>query len=222
MDTKTIFSVESARSSVIDLAAKCKDLRKIRNDLKTRKRAGEEHPTVPWTSILGEIRISIDGISGKKTIRGNCSRYHQLAYAFLRGVPYRAVEAKSRTNPLHEVIDVLQEHLTEEGKVMLPGGGWYGSALAKEIAAAVQAWGKEDPFHLAYLRGIQRLNLLEDRGRGGSEEADKLREGLDTIWKALDERQRAWVERRVARMQQRREAAQARLEAAKARREVAA
>jgi len=224
MDTqqrKTLFDVESARSSVIDLAAKCKHLRGLQKELGAQIRAGEKNPSVPWgTDKFGE-EITIDQamVDEKRNERRSCSRAHQLAYAFIRGVPYRAVEEDARPNPYvpYGVVDALKDHLSDEGRVEVKGmydpDHWWGSPLRKMLHGAVKAWLKEDPRHLAHIRATRDHQDLVDQGLGESETAEKLRDELQALWGALDDRQRAWVQGRLSRMQRQREARQERLRA---------
>jgi hypothetical protein len=59
--------------------------------------------------------ISIQGVVAQKRSYGVCSRYHQLAYAFVRGVPYRRVERKTHPGNAPSA-SIILEVLTDFSK----------------------------------------------------------------------------------------------------------
>ena len=77
------------KSSVKDLAVKCKELKTNKNCLRDRKRAGEAHPTIEWND---GTRVDFHAIVDKLHARRYCSRYHHLVYGFARDKAYRKME----------------------------------------------------------------------------------------------------------------------------------
>lgn len=110
------FNIVSLRKSVIDLAAKCKQLRLYKEELKRRRRAGEKDPTIEHKDsessiVLWRMYIVIE----KRRTRSSCARYHQLAYAFARGRSYSKVESKVRqgnTAQAFVIAEILMEHVS--------------------------------------------------------------------------------------------------------------
>lgn len=85
--------MDQIRASVIDLAAKCRQLRQFRQQLRDRLRAGERDAFIVWDD---GTRVGFEAMVAKKLKRRTCSRHHQLAYAFVRGRRYRQVERRNR------------------------------------------------------------------------------------------------------------------------------
>lgn len=206
MNTK--FSRESAKKSVVDLAAKCKALNIQRETLLARKRAGESNPTIMWDADTPKAySVGIQDIQFKRAVRGSCSRAHQLAYAFIRGVPRRAIEPKGDTFPLYSVADVLGEHLSEEGRKICDGP-WETSAFRGEVMKELWAWQQADPPRRQYERLVHEWIRLQVQGK--SEEAAALSKQMDAVQGQLDEADKLWVEGRKPRWDRQRQAAEAR------------
>jgi hypothetical protein len=105
------FNRLSIKFSVVDLAAKCRQLTVYRRELAVRRSRGEENPTILWDD--GKP-VSLAGIYAKRATRRYCSRYHQLAYAFARGKNYAKVEAtagRDNTPSSFVIAEILAEHV---------------------------------------------------------------------------------------------------------------
>lgn len=221
METKTIFSKASAKASVIELAAKTKHLKSLDKDLLRRYSAGEAKPTVPWVSGDETKQLVRWEVQDKLKTRSKCSRIHQLAYAFIRGVPYRAVESKTPRAgkpPVFDIIEVLEEHLSEEGRQMVVGP-WAESALRKEVWYQLLNWAVAEPAHLKVVR-LHREHQVAVL-KGDENGADQLWVALEVVDAQIEEKWRPWVQRRVARITEEFEARKARKAARKEARKVA-
>lgn len=92
------FHVSRLKDSVKELAAKSRQLKNLREELKRKRRAGDKNPSVEHkTSESTIVLLYMYQVIQKLKVRSSCSRYHQLAYAFARGVPYSKLEAKTRS-----------------------------------------------------------------------------------------------------------------------------
>lgn len=145
-----VFSRESARQSVKDLANKTKQLKQERRALLTHARtqrqlSGERRqPVSAWWAkyhsrgpgaVFNEQQHVVDpnyeafrACEERMQTRGSCARYHGLAYAFLRGRAYRRCEQHTRNAVSARVLaEVLWHHVlsgldvTLLRKTLLPG-----------------------------------------------------------------------------------------------------
>lgn len=146
------FRKERIRESVIELAAKARELKDMRRFLRDSWREGIKDPRVTWHD---GTQLDISQVREKLRTRSRCSRAWFLAYAFARGKPYRKVEQDSRTR-IHPITiaECLAEVTTVPGvKTTDPSGEFHyysarNSAEAMEymtnVAARIQKWYEAD------------------------------------------------------------------------------
>lgn len=156
-----IFSRESARSSVIELSQKTKQLKQDRRIALAHARAAraavnERRQPIPayWADSWPVARMervypptrcvldpNYDDVSklyDRALERGSCARYHGLAYAFLRGRAYRQCEQRTRASKIvsaRVLVEVLWHHL-------LPGldAALLRKTLTPQLLDDVTAW----------------------------------------------------------------------------------
>ena len=149
------FSMDSLRSSVIELSIKTKEIKAEARDLLAAARAarravGEKRLPVTHASsvkylakhcgvsaVYDPIYKDIFALLDDAKVRGGCARYHGLAYAFVRGMAYRRCELKTRnTNRVsaRALRSVLFEH-------MKPGFGAEARRLLEaEFLTRIEDW----------------------------------------------------------------------------------
>src|SRR5574337_1597040 len=127
------FHIPRIKDSVKELAAKTKALKEHKRKLKELRRAGQQRPTIEHrTSENTIVLLDMLSVLEKITIRSSCSRYHQLAYAFARGVPYWKLEQKTRPGnrpAVSVIVDVLKPFIQSDR-----------AALSSVLPRLVQEW----------------------------------------------------------------------------------
>jgi hypothetical protein len=108
----TKFSTLKLKAAVKGLAAKGRAAqREISHLRQTRPPKGQ----LGGRELHG---ISIQGAVAQKRSYGHCARYHQLVYAFVRGMPYRRVELRTRQGNKpspHILLEVLIDFAEDPG-----------------------------------------------------------------------------------------------------------
>jgi hypothetical protein len=103
------FHIPRLKDSVKELAAKVRLLKSFREELKRKWRAGDRNPFVEHKTSESElVLLCMTQVVQKLRVRSSCSRYHQLAYAFARGMPYLKVEPKTRPGNRPSVMALVE------------------------------------------------------------------------------------------------------------------
>jgi hypothetical protein len=130
------FHVSKIKESIKDLAEKTRQLKREKSELKRLRRTGNPKPTIEHrTSESAIVLLDMPAVLDKLRTRSSCSRYHQLAYAFVRGMPYGRVEAKNNSGNRASVT-VIAEVLLDFTKADR-------SVMRRSLPPLVEAWLKE-------------------------------------------------------------------------------
>lgn len=138
MDYREMFDLKATRASMNELHSKTKELKAGRRHALAEARKGG----LEAAQFYEDFRA----LHTKAVTRGQCARLWGLLYAFLRGMPYRRVEAKTHrgNEPSAWVLSRLLLEVVQDPQLRVERDG-YGSkpeqhAFADRVLDDVRKW----------------------------------------------------------------------------------